>query len=77
MTKSEMQLVFAHAVAVGMVMNSHTLDGNVSSQDVGKLVYTRAKGMMEGYLETLREDQPRSRYHDIPDEAPEPENDDD
>lgn len=55
-SQEEFQAMMAHAVTVGLTANAHTLDGSVSSEDVGCLVYNRSKGITAGFFKAAEED---------------------
>lgn len=50
MTLQELRLIFAHAEAVSTAIKNTQIAGNVSSEDVGGLIFNRANGMAKGYL---------------------------
>lgn len=53
----ELQLVFAHALTVGMAMNPQMLSGSVESRDIGRMLHDRAAGIAAGYKEAAEDNE--------------------
>lgn len=57
MTIEEFQVVMAHAVATGISSSPAAVNGQISSEDVGMLVYNRSKGIADGYFAAMTDDE--------------------
>jgi hypothetical protein len=53
MTNEEIQLMFAHAMLVGLAQNGHLLTANASGEDIGKMIATKSHGITRGYTDEL------------------------